>query len=381
MAATIPVRENIITWALARAGYDLTKFSLKYPALKVERWLQGEKQPTVKQLEDFSKKVHIPFGYLFLQEPPNEEIDFPFFRSGQARPNYTVSPNVYDTILELERRQDWLRDYLIELGSDPLDFIGKFKNTTSVSVFVNDLRDKLNLPENWYLSCKTWEDSLTMLINAIEKIGIIVVQNGIVGNNTHRPIPVDECRGFVLVDEYVPFMFINNADAKAAQLFTLIHELAHIWLGKSAGFNQDQLLPANDDIELICDRVAAEFLVPKNQLLSKWNNIQDIRMLAARFKVSPIVIARRALDLNLITKPQFFSFYNNYMEWAKKKKDSQGPGGDFYRTTKRRVSPTFASYVDNAVKNGRLTYQDAFKLTGLFGDVYTRFINQNLMGS
>lgn len=69
------------------------------------------------------------------------------------------------------------------------------------------------------------------------------------------------------------------------------------------------------------------------------------------------------------------------MEWAKKKKDSQGPGGDFYRTTKRRVSPTFASYVDNAVKNGRLTYQDAFKLTGLFGDVYTRFINQNLMGS
>jgi len=381
MAATIPVRENIITWALARAGYDLTKFSLKYPALKVERWLQGEKQPTVKQLEDFSKKVHIPFGYLFLQEPPNEEIDFPFFRSGQARPNYTVSPNVYDTILELERRQDWLRDYLIELGSDPLDFIGKFKTTTSVSVFVNDLRDKLNLPENWYLSCKTWEDSLTMLINAIEKIGIIVVQNGIVGNNTHRPIPVDECRGFVLVDEYVPFMFINNADAKAAQLFTLIHELAHIWLGKSAGFNQDQLLPADDDIELICDRVAAEFLVPKNQLLSKWNNIQDIRMLAARFKVSPIVIARRALDLNLITKPQFFSFYNNYMEWAKKKKDSQGPGGDFYRTTKRRVSPTFASYVDNAVKNGRLTYQDAFKLTGLFGDVYTRFINQNLMGS
>jgi len=317
MATTIPVRENIITWALDRAGYDLAKFSLKYPTLNVERWLQGEKQPTVKQLENFSKKVHIPFGYLLLQEPPNEEIDFPFFRSGQARPNYTVSPNVYDTILELERRQDWLRDYLIELGSEPLDFIGKFKNTTTVNVFVNDLRDKLNLAENWYLACKTWEDSLTMLMDAIEGIGIIVVQNGVVGNNTHRPIPVDECRGFVLVDEYVPFMFINNTDAKAAQLFTLIHELAHIWLGKSAGFNQDQLLPADNDLELICDQVAAEFLVPKSQLLSQWKNIQDIQMLATRFKVSTIVIARRALDLNLITKPQFFSFYNNYMEWTK----------------------------------------------------------------
>jgi len=381
MATTIPVRENIITWALDRAGYDLAKFSLKYPTLNVERWLQGEKQPTVKQLENFSKKVHIPFGYLLLQEPPNEEIDFPFFRSGQARPNYTVSPNVYDTILELERRQDWLRDYLIELGSEPLDFIGKFKNTTTVNVFVNDLRDKLNLAENWYLACKTWEDSLTMLMDAIEGIGIIVVQNGVVGNNTHRPIPVDECRGFVLVDEYVPFMFINNTDAKAAQLFTLIHELAHIWLGKSAGFNQDQLLPADNDLELICDQVAAEFLVPKSQLLSQWKNIQDIQMLATRFKVSTIVIARRALDLNLITKPQFFSFYNNYMEWTKAKQDSKGSGGDFYRTTKRRVSPIFASYVDSAVKSGRLTYKDAFKLTGLFGDVYTRFINQNVMGS
>lgn len=378
MAVTIPVNENIITWALARAGYDVTAFSRKYPSLKVDRWLHGERQPTVKQLEDFSKKVHVPFGYLFLDEPPNETIGFPFFRTGHLAPSYQVSPNVYDTILDLSRRQDWLREYLQQLEVGKLDYVGRFDVHTPVDRFVQNLRKTLNLKVGWTLACPTWEDTLNVLIDAIERIGIIVVQNGVVGNNTHRSIPVNECRGFVLVDDYVPFLFVNNSDAKAAQLFTLVHELAHVWLGKSAGFNQDQLLPADDPIESLCDRVAAEFLVPAYMLRDVWTGIEDIRMLSTRFKVSPVVIARRALDLGMISKAQFFAFYNQYMEAVRTKKEQSSGGGDFYRTNKRRVSPIFASYVDSAVKSGAITYQDAFKLTGLHGDVYTKFI-QNIV--
>jgi len=376
MAVTVPVNENIITWALSRAGYDVTGFSLKYPTLKVDRWLQGDKQPTVKQLEAFSKKVHVPFGYMFLQEPPNESIDFPFFRTGKPNPTYQVSPNVYDSILELTRRQQWLREYLVQLEVRPLDYVGKFNQDTPIEQVVQDLRDQLGLRAGWTLAFATWEETLTQLIDTIERIGIIVVQNGVVGNNTRRTIPVEECRGFVLVDEYVPFLFVNNTDAKAAQLFTLVHELVHVWLGKSAGFNQDRLLPADDPTELLCDQVAAEFLVPAHLLSDVWTGIADIRMLATRFKVSPIVIARRALDLGLLVRAAFFNFYNQYMEAARLKKEQQAGGGDFYRTNKRRISPTFASYVDSAVKSGALTYKDAFKLTGLFGDVYTNFINE-----
>lgn len=240
----------------------------------------------------------------------------------------------------------------------------------------------LGLKAGWTTAYPTWEDTLGLLMDAIESIGVIVVQNGVVGNNTHRPIPVEECRGFVLVDEYAPFMFVNNMDAKAAQMFTLIHELAHIWLGKSAGFNQDQLLPANEPIEILCDQVAAEFLVPKEILRNVWTGASDIRKLATRFKVSPIVIARRAMDLELLSRTEFFSFYTKYMEGVQSKKEdgrSGGSGGNFYYTAKRRVSPTFAGYVDNAVKNGVLTYRDAFKLTGLNGNVYTKFINDYLV--
>lgn len=92
----------------------------------------------------------------------------------------------------------------------------------------------------------------------IEDKGIITVFNGIVENNTSRPIPVDECRGFVW-DEMAPFMFINNADWKSAQMFTIVHELAHIWTGHSAGFDFRKLQPADDPIEILCDKVAAEF--------------------------------------------------------------------------------------------------------------------------
>src|SRR5690606_25367800 len=232
-----------------------------------------------------------------------------------------VSPNVYDTILELTRRQEWLREYLIQLDTKPLDYVGKFNQDTPIEQVVQDLRDQLGLRAGWTLAFATWEETLTQLIDTIERIGIIVVQNGVVGNNTRRTIPVEECRGFVLVDEYVPFLFVNNTDAKAAQLFTLVHELVHVWLGKSAGFNQDRLLPADDPTELLCDQVAAEFLVPAHLLSDVWTGIADIRMLATRFKVSPIVIARRALDLGLLVRAAFFNFYNQYMEAARLKKE------------------------------------------------------------
>lgn len=102
MAVTISVNNDILTWAIARAGYELPDFAEKYP--RISDWLSGAKQPTVKQLEDFSNKVHLPFGYLFLPKPPNETIDFPFFRTGRKEGTNRVSLNVYDTILDLQRR-------------------------------------------------------------------------------------------------------------------------------------------------------------------------------------------------------------------------------------------------------------------------------------
>lgn len=375
MRTEVNINTNVLTWAITRAGYDLHEFTLRVP--NVQKWLDGEKNPTVKQLEDFSKKVYLPFGYLLLKEPPKEDLPIPFFRTNNTKAT-KVSVNVYDTILLLQKRQDWLRDYLLENEFPELSFVGKFKNSGDVKSIVNDIRTTLNLSERWASEFKTWQDALSYLSEQIENAGIITVFNGIVENNTKRKIPVQECRGFVLVDSVAPFMFINNSDSKAAQMFTLVHELAHIWTGHSAGFDFRQLQPADDPIEKICDKVAAEFLVPEDTFNKIWNKNPNIKATARFFKVSEIVIARRALDTGKISREQFFAFYNDYSQREIVKKENQSAGGDFYATTKRRLSIAFASHVNNAVKSGKLLYRDAYKLTSLKGDTFQTFFTKHI---
>jgi Zn-dependent peptidase ImmA (M78 family) len=375
MRTEINVDANMLTWAVARAGYDLAEFTEKVPNL--EKWLNGEKNPTVKQLESFSKKVHLPFGYLFLPEPPVENIPIPFFRTNGSQTE-KVSLNVYDTILLMQQRQDWLRDYLKDNEFDILPFVGKYNGANNVSAIVNDIRRTLELTENWASQLGTWEEAQNHLVQRIEDKGIITVFNGVVENNGYRKIPVDECRGFVLVDDIAPFMFINNADSKSAQMFTIVHELAHIWTGHSAGFDFRKLQPADDPIEILCDKVAAEFLVPKIAFNAKWNVNPNIRSASRYFKVSEIVIARRALDTGKLTKSEFFEFYNEYINREFIKKENQPSGGNFYATTRKRLSVTFAAHINNAVKTGQLLYRDAYKLTSLKGDTFQTFFSKHI---
>lgn len=370
MRNTVDINANILTWAIDRAGYDLHEFAEKMP--KVTAWLSGEKKPTVKQLENFSKKVYIPFGYLFLSEPPKEKLPIPFFRTNGKQAE-KVSVNVYDTILLLEQRQNWLKEYLDDNGFEPLDFVGQFKESKDVSAIVNSIRTTLGLTEDWARHFRTWHETLNHLVEIIEDKGIIMVFNGVVENNTSRAIDVDECRGFVLVDDLAPFMFINNSDGKAAQLFTIVHELAHIWTGHSAGFDFRKLQPADNPIEVLCDQVAAEFLVPEQTFNEQWTSNPSIKHCSRFFKVSEIVIARRALDTGKISKKQFFSFYDDYKNRDFIKKQNQGSGGDFYATARKRLSLTFASHVNNAVKTGQLLYRDAYKLTSMKGDTFEKF--------
>jgi len=374
MRTEVNVHANMLTWAITRAGYELHEFSAKVP--KVLEWIEGTKKPTVKQLETFSKKVHLPFGYLFLTEPPKEKLPIPFYRTNNT-PATQVSVNVYDTILLIQQRQDWLKDYLKDNEFEALSFVGKFHNRFNVQEIVTDIRKNLGLNENWASNFRTWQEALDHLIQLIEDKGIIAVFNGVVENNGHRKIPVDECRGFVLVDKMAPFMFVNNADGKAAQMFTIVHELAHIWTGNSAGFDFRKLQPANDPIELLCDKVAAEFLVPENTFDEVWRYNPSIKYASRYFKVSEIVIARRALDTGKITKKQFFDFYEEYTSREFAKKENQSPGGDFYATTKKRLSITFATHINNAVKSGKLLYRDAYKLTSLKGDTFQTFFSKH----
>lgn len=369
---------NNIEWAIQRANADLEELLIAFP--KLNEWINEESDPTVKQLEKLTKRLHVPFGYMFSDELPEESLTFPFFRAGKEA-NAKVSLNVYHTIQILKDRQSWLTEYMEESNYEKLPFVGKYNLDSSVIEVVNDIRKTLNLQANWASKHPTWERTLDFITYKIEEVGIIVTFNGVVENNNRRKIEVSECRGFVLVNKLAPFLFINSADTKAAQMFTLIHELAHIWLGESAGFDLNQMIPANDPLELMCDKIAAEFLVPTDLLIKVFTTEQRIKTLSRIFKVSPIVIGRRLLDNKLMSKEDFFTFYNQYIEFINKKKENQGSGGNFYATAKKRISLRFANYINNAVKENKLLYRDAYKLTSLKGDTYSRFMKEQLLQS
>ena len=141
------------------------------------------------------------------------------------------------------------------------------------------------------------------------------------------------------------------------------------------------MLPANDPIELLCDEIAAEFLVPGKLLNKVYQTEQRIKVLSRQFKVSPIVIGRRLLDLGLINKNTFFRFYNDYINFINQKKENQEAGGNFYATAKKRISLRFANYINNAVNENKLLYRDAYRLTSLKGDTYSRFMKEQLFQS
>ena len=363
----VAVSESVLRWALERSGRtaDLAqKFS------KLSEWLAGESQPTMRQLEDLAKATATPFGYFFLADPPEERLPIPHFRTlGDESPR-RPSPDLLETVQTMELRQAWMREHLIEEGQEPLSFIRSVGLGDNPRQIVQAIRNVLGLEETWAAKQPTWDAALRELRKRMDDAGILVASNGVVGNNNRRKLDPNEFRGFVLVDEVAPLVFLNGADGKAARMFTLAHELAHLWFGRSAAFDLREFQPADDAIEQACNKVAAEFLVPETKLRDLWPRFrrasEPFQEIARRFKVSSLVAARRALELELITKNEFLAFYRAYQEDERRNdgRDKDG-GGDFYLNQNLRVGRRFTEAVVRSVREGKLLYRQAYQLTGL----------------
>ena len=369
-ALRMDVKRELLEWAIKRSGKTPDDVSKSNKNLK--DWLDGKKKPTLRQLERFAAATYAPFGYLLLPDPPEEILPIPHFRTlGGHAP--TPSSDLIETVQIISQRQDWMRDRLIADGNEPLEFVGSAKLSDSPTKVVHDIKRKLGITEEWRYDKEGWRGVLTGMRDAMENAGIYVTSSGVVGNNNRRLLKVKEFRGFVLVDDYAPFVFVNGADSKAAQMFTLAHELAHVWIGRDAVFDLYGLGPANNQTERICDQIAAEFLVPEDELARSWSKTADaprtIRALSKRFKVSKIVVARRALDLGFIDNGVFYDFYSRLSSMPAK----PNRGGNFYANASFRIGRRFAKAVVGAAKEEKILYRDAYRLTGLDRVTFEKF--------
>lgn len=374
MNDTVAIKPEVIRWARIRAGLEIEELMPSFP--KFSDWETGKSSPTLSQLEKLARKVYAPLGYFFLPSPPEEKLPIPDFRSVHDTPVMDPSPDLLETIFAMQRRQAWYKEFTMEEGAQPLAFVGSASLRDKPDLVAAQMRDVMRINSDWLKAIPKWGQALAELWLRAEEVGVIVVCNGIVGNNTGRVLEVTEFRGFVLPDKYAPLIFINNSDAKAAQMFTLAHELAHLWINAAGVLNFKEMRPAENETELFCNAVAAEFLVPKSELTAAWKaNDRSFYTLATQFKVSPLVVARRALDLALVKKSDFFGFYNNYMERVKSDK-AKKEGGNFYANCDYRIGRPFASAIGRATKSGRLLYRDAYNLTGLQGKTFDKYIQK-----
>jgi len=361
----VNVNPNIIEKLLNK----MPEIENKYP--KIKKWAKGDDYPTYNQLVELSKIFHVPFGYFFLKELPEEKYPIPDYRTiGNER--FNPSSELLDTILFAQKIQEWARDILLEWGQGKLDFCGKYENNYNTEEIIRELKKIFEIQDSWASQKSNWNDTLKDLIRKAEEKGIIVLRNGVVGNNTHRKLNVYEFRGFVLYDEIAPVVFINNNDAISAKIFTLIHEVVHILIGKSASFDLRNLQPAQNKIEKFCDKCTAEFLVPTQEIKNIYKYEKDLSKLAKHFKVSQIVILRRLLDISVITLTEFYEQFKKMYEIDIKK--PKMAGGDFYSTTINRLSRRFLLILGNAVQDNTILFRDALRITNLSAKTFDKFI-------
>ncbi len=374
----VGVKPELLKWAIDRSGLDRAALSRKFPQL--DSWLAESSSPTLKQLGNFANTVHAPVGYLFLPTPPVETLPIADLRTvgsgGVRRP----SPDLLDVIHACQRRQDWYRDYAEQAGEPIREFVGTASPGSDSVEVAGRMQRTLGFGVGERRDCADHEEAFRRFVSKAEAAGVLVMVSGIVGQNTSRKLDPKEFRGFALADRLAPLVFVNGTDSKSAKMFTLAHELAHLWLGESA--LSDAALKTSRSAsrtESWCNEVAAEFLVPLRELenLAFGDPVAHLRVVAHDFKVSTLVVLRRLLDAGIIDRERFRVCYAEEVRRIKAAKPAQG-GSNSYATLKRRLGDRFTRAVVESTLAGETLYSDAFRLLGIGGSKVFDGLGKNL---
>jgi Zn-dependent peptidase ImmA (M78 family)/transcriptional regulator with XRE-family HTH domain len=346
---------------------------LKVDSRTLVAWEVGQQFPPFVRAEKLADKLRIPFGYLFLSDPPSDDFPLPDLRTvgnvAVAKPSLNFVDVVNDALL----KQQWYSEYLEESGARKIAFVGSFQIADGVPEVAANMSKVLGIDHEARAHSRSWQEFLTHIVRRAEDLGVLVMQRGIVGNNTKRRLDVDEFRGFVISDKFAPLVFINARDAKAAKNFTIVHELCHLWIGESGISNPNLRHRSADEtnaVERFCNRVAADVLAPQAELLRRWrsgvDNDENIAALARYFRVSRYVVARQANEAKRITYDEYVDYLDRHPWFLKAAatEDEEG-SGNFYNTFGARNSKRFISGVLGALAQNRISFRNASALLGV----------------
>ncbi len=372
---TALISGSVIEWARNRLGKTheqiADEISNSIKAEDIAHWEADQNLPDFRKAQKLAVALHIPFGYLFLSDPPKNDIKIPDLRTIGSQPIAEFSTNLLDQLRNLLLKQEWYRDYAMSEGRKPLAFIGRFSLNSSYEKVASDIANELGINAEFRTAASNWEGFVTNFMASAEASGILVIRSGVVASSSKRRLNVKEFRGFVLSDPIAPLVFINGADSTSAQVFTLAHELAHLWIGKSGISNpspKKRSTDENNTIERFCNQVAAELLVPHAEFLKRWRNADkvenNVRMLVRYFRVSTHVILRQAFEQDKISRQEYEERIEAEEERFRLQQEEREGGGNFYRTMRVRNSRILVSSVLEAIQTSKIGLRDAATLLG-----------------
>jgi Zn-dependent peptidase ImmA (M78 family) len=380
---TAHINGEMLRWAIARADTSSAELAkaMKRDPDQIREWMAGDLKPTFRQAQDAARRLRIPFGFLFLDGPPDDDLPIPDFRRVHGAPvSAKPSVDLRDVIADVLRKQEWFADYQREKLEEPLPYVGSFSVQDRPDAVAADMAERLDFERRARRESQR-DGFLRELSRSAQAIGILVMRSGIVGANTSRPLNVEEFRGFAIADPYAPTVFVNGTDAIAAQIFTLAHELAHIWLGATGISN---LGPASDHddqaVEEFCNRVAGELLVPWGRVEAAWTGNVDelgplIQDLAQTFHVSTVMVARQLWEHEAIDRETFFAIYGEEAAKWRTERKSDGPsGGNPYLTAGVRNSHLLSEAVMESMRASHTTVREASRLLGMKPKNFGRYL-------
>lgn len=361
----VPVKPALLRWARTRSGCSLDALAGRFR--RIEAWERGEAQPTLRQLEAFARATRTPVGFFFLAEPPEEKMPIADFRAVASARLSRLSVDLLDTIYLCQRHQGWYHDYATSMDEPPHPFVGSARAGDAIVAPAAEMRQALGFGLEARTRFATWTGALRRLVQHADRLGILTMVSGVVGTNSHRRLDPQEFRGFALADPLAPLVFVNAADAKAAQMFTLAHELAHIWLGTSGLSDASARVEPGEPTERWCSQLAAEFLVPLNAFRNEFDpsavREKEVDRLARVFKVSTLVILRRIRDAGELSPDELRTAYDS--EFARLRAWPGNRGRDSQRGLGARVSNRFATALVACTLEGRESFREAYHLLGV----------------
>jgi Zn-dependent peptidase ImmA (M78 family) len=366
MTVRVDVAPSVLAWALDVSSTDEEALHRRF---SVDAWLAADARPTLKQLQDFAKAAGVPFGYLLLRQPPVWVLPVPDFREGFAEPR-PPSANLIAVIGQSQRRQEWYRDYALSLGAEPLEFVGSADGLQPVEAGTL-IRDALGFDVAERRG--TWSDTRKALLRAFEDLGGLTVATSMVGNNTRRPLDENEFRGFTLVDDIAPLVFVNTHQTLNGQIFTLVHEFAHVWRGSSGISNEEPRRTGQGAIERWCNEAASEVLVPRDDLLQRHEQFSRLPLtealdeLARFYRCGTLVVLQALHRYGVRRLADFDAAYDAEVLRLRglSEEASGGNGGDHYNNQPFRVGDRLSRALIADTLEGRTPIAEAMRLMSM----------------